>query len=538
MQVDVNRYARIRLLVLAAVAVIAASVWLAGSRQRSAADRALGEAQAADEMLVAMLDEEAGLLGHVNTGDPELLQRYQDARLRFEQALANAEEGAPSGESDERAAIASQRRLEGRWRDLGERLLPSDGQRPPEAVPAATQGRLDRLMGRFREVNADFKADLRAERDRNQSAATSLAVVLILVLSLLFGTLGYVLFERRARREERRRRLHSRFSEVLQLARSEEEAYGVVKDYLEQLVPDSDATVLNRNSSANRLEPRTPVNADSVLDFESADPQACLAIRGGRTYRRRAGAEDLMTCEVCGALSRDVTCVPSLVGGEVIGSVLIDHPGRLPEAEAAEVAASISEAAPVISNLRNLAIAQLRASTDALTGLPNHRSVRVNLKRLCAQAMRSGFPLAAIMFDLDRFKQINDTYGHAKGDQVLATVAQVTAGAIRASDFAGREGGEEFVVLLPGTDREQAVLVAENLRKAVALIQVPDVERPITASFGVAVLPDDTAEPEGLLRCADRALYVAKSRGRNRVELVENGRPATPANPRLAGTPE
>jgi len=164
--------------------------------------------------------------------------------------------------------------------------------------------------------------------------------------------------------------------------------------------------------------------------------------------------------------------------------------------------------------------------------------VRVNLKRLCAQAMRSGFPLAAIMFDLDRFKQINDTYGHAKGDQVLATVAQVTAGAIRASDFAGREGGEEFVVLLPGTDREQAVLVAENLRKAVALIQVPDVDRAITASFGVAVLPDDTAEPEGLLRCADRALYVAKSRGRNRVELVENGRPATPASPRLAGTPE
>jgi diguanylate cyclase (GGDEF)-like protein len=233
-----------------------------------------------------------------------------------------------------------------------------------------------------------------------------------------------------------------------------------------------------------------------------------------------------------------VTCVPSLVGGEVIGSVLIEHPRHLPVSEADDVSTSISEAAPVISNLRNLAIAELRASTDALTGLPNQRAVQVNLRRMAAQALRSGFPLAAIMFDLDHFKQINDTYGHGKGDQVLATVGQVTAGAIRASDFAGREGGEEFVVLLPATDREQGAVVAETLRKAIATIQVLDVDRAITASFGVAVLPDDATEPEALLRCADRALYVAKSHGRNRVELIESRTPATPAEPRLAGTPE
>jgi diguanylate cyclase (GGDEF)-like protein len=202
------------------------------------------------------------------------------------------------------------------------------------------------------------------------------------------------------------------------------------------------------------------------------------------------------------------------------------------------VSSGIAEAAPVISNLRNLAIAELRASTDALTGLPNQRAVQVNLKRMTAQALRSGFPLAAIMFDLDRFKQVNDTHGHGKGDQLLATIGQVTAGAIRASDFAGRDGGEEFVVLLPATDRDQAALVAENLRKAIATIRIPNVDRAITASFGVAVLPDDATEPDALLRCADRALYVAKSRGRNRVELVESRTPDTPADPRLAGTPE
>jgi diguanylate cyclase (GGDEF)-like protein len=525
------------LLVLGAVAIIAASVWLAGSRQRSAADRALSEAQAADQMLVAMLDQEAGLLGYANTGDEELLRRYRGGLVRFEQAIAAAEEGAPAGELDERAAIAAQRRLGRRWRDLAETLLVAQPD-VRESARSALEPRLNRVMDRFRRVNADFKADLRAERDSNQSSATTLAVALILVLSLLFGTLGYVLFERRARREERRRRLHSRFSQVLQLARTEEEAYSVVKEYLEALIPGADTTVLNRNSSANRLEPRTHVASDSRLKLENVDPQACMAIRGGRTYERRSGAEDLMTCEVCGQLGRDVTCVPSLVGGEVIGSVLIEHPGHLGAVEADEASASIAEAAPVISNLRNLAIAELRASTDGLTGLPNQRAVQVNLRRMSAQALRSGFPLAAIMFDLDHFKRINDTYGHAKGDQVLATVGQVTAGAIRASDFAGREGGEEFVVLLPATDREQAAIVAENLRKAIALIQIADVDREITASFGVAALPDDSTEPDGLLRCADRALYTAKSRGRNRVELVESRTPATPADPRLAGTPE
>jgi diguanylate cyclase (GGDEF)-like protein len=534
----VNRYARIRLLVLGAVAVIALSVWVAGSRQRSAANDAFSEARAADRMLTSMLDEEAGLLSYVNTGGQEALRRYQDSRERFAQAINAAYVGSPVGEDDERAAIMSQRRLAARWRALAEPVLGKRLAGEDAGLSRPVEERLGSIMDRFRRVNADFKADLESERDHRQAAATTLSVALILILSLVFGALGYWLFERRARREDRGRRLRARFSEVLQLARSEEEAYSVLKEYLEQLIPGSVTTVLNRNSSANRLEARTAVQPDSPLVLQSVDPQSCMAIRGGRPYTRDPSSDDLMTCEVCGKLAGAVTCVPSLVGGEVIGSVLIERAAALRETEGDEVAAGIAEAAPVISNLRNLAIAELRASTDSLTGLPNQRAVRTNLNRMSAQALRTGLPLAAIMFDLDHFKQVNDTYGHGKGDQLLATVGQVTAGAIRASDFAGREGGEEFVVLLPATDREQAAIVAENLRKAIATIQVPDVERAVTASFGVAALPDDATEPEGLLRCADRALYTAKSLGRNRVELVESRTPATPADPRLAGAPE
>ena len=98
----------------------------------------------------------------------------------------------------------------------------------------------------------------------------------------------------------------------------------------------------------------------------------------------------------------------------------------------------------MLGNLRNLALAQLRAATDPLTGLPNQRSVQDTLKRMVAQASRTITPLAAVLVDLDHFKQINDVYGHDRGDEVLAAVGVAFRNVIREADFVGRYGGEEF----------------------------------------------------------------------------------------------
>jgi diguanylate cyclase (GGDEF)-like protein len=212
--------------------------------------------------------------------------------------------------------------------------------------------------------------------------------------------------------------------------------------------------------------------------------------------------------------------MPSLVGGEVIGSVLVEHQGSLDGDDMRYLSATIAESAPIIANLRTLAVAELRAATDALTGLPNNRAVQETLRRKAAQAGRTATPLAALLFDLDHFKQVNDVHGHAKGDQVLAAVGDAASSAIRASDFVGRYGGEEFLALLPDTDREGAMRVAEKLRAAIAQLNVPGVTRKVTASFGVGVLPFDAVEPEQLLRVADRALYQAKGNGRDRVEAA------------------
>jgi two-component system cell cycle response regulator len=136
------------------------------------------------------------------------------------------------------------------------------------------------------------------------------------------------------------------------------------------------------------------------------------------------------------------------------------------------------------------------------------------------RARRYGHPLAAILFDLDHFKEVNDHFGHAAGDRLLRAMAQEVRRALRPTDLLGRWGGEEFVVLLPETALQSAVDVAERLRYLVA--GLPWETGSLTASFGVAECTA-TDNLGALLRRADRALYEAKRLGRNRVVPAREG---------------
>jgi diguanylate cyclase (GGDEF)-like protein len=222
------------------------------------------------------------------------------------------------------------------------------------------------------------------------------------------------------------------------------------------------------------------------------------------------------------------------VSGEVIGSVLTSQQQELDERHRRHLREAVGQAAPVLANLRNLAIAQLRASTDALTGLPNQRAVQDTLKRMVAQAARTISPLAALLLDLDHFKQVNDLHGHDRGDEVLAAVGVALRNVVRDSDFVGRYGGEEFLVLLPATDVDGAVQLGEALRHAIAGITLAGFDHPITASVGVALLPQDGGDAVTLFRSADRALYAAKRNGRNRLELASSVGAELPVMPAQA----
>ena len=152
----------------------------------------------------------------------------------------------------------------------------------------------------------------------------------------------------------------------------------------------------------------------------------------------------------------------------------------------------------MLASMRNLRLAETRAATDLLTGLPNRRSAEETLKLLLANADRSVTPLAVAMFDLDHFKKVNDVFGHEKGDQLLAAVGDVAATSTRVSDFVARFGGEEFLVLLPNTDVSGAVLALDKLREGIARLHVLGAGHSPSASFGVAVFPDDGVDAETL----------------------------------------
>jgi two-component system cell cycle response regulator len=159
---------------------------------------------------------------------------------------------------------------------------------------------------------------------------------------------------------------------------------------------------------------------------------------------------------------------------------------------------------------------QSLAVTDGLTGLHNHRAFQDYLEEQFQVAMRNKQPLAVILMDVDHFKQYNDTYGHQAGDEVLRQVAQILQANVREGDFVARYGGEEFVIVLPRTDLESAVAVAERLREAVQSAEWR--LRPVTGSFGVACIRPDMETRQELIEAADQALYQAKKNGRNRVE--------------------
>ena len=317
-------------------------------------------------------------------------------------------------------------------------------------------------------------------------------------------------------------RMQAEFSQSLQLIEDEREAQELVRRHLERSIPSSAVTVFNKNNSADRLEAVTTLAPGSCLSapLVGASPRDCLAIRGATTRTETPEDEPLLGCKVCSGCSGRKTCTPLLVGGEVIGSLLVEHKDPLDDDALRRIQESVSQAAPVIANLRNLAMAQLRASTDALTGLPNRRALDGMIKRLVAQAHQTNTPVAALMLDLDHFKRANDTFGHSKGDEILAALGASLPGWIRRTDFAARYGGEEFLILLPDTDVPGALIIAEKIRGGIAEIRLTGLDLELSASVGVAVMPSHAIDSEELVRAANRALYGAKTSGRNRVEIA------------------
>lgn len=163
--------------------------------------------------------------------------------------------------------------------------------------------------------------------------------------------------------------------------------------------------------------------------------------------------------------------------------------------------------------------AKEEANIDPLTGLKNRRSFERALTEFFRDYKKFGYPFSVIVLDLDNFKRINDTYGHMAGDRVLKEIGNILKNYLRAKDVPARTGGEEFAIILPGITKEEAMGVAERLRKVIAnyTVDYEGIKINPTASFGVAEVSPDIGSAEEVLKKADENLYKAKRAGKNMV---------------------
>jgi diguanylate cyclase (GGDEF)-like protein len=197
-------------------------------------------------------------------------------------------------------------------------------------------------------------------------------------------------------------------------------------------------------------------------------------------------------------------------------SLYWDQPHAISSEEVAVGCLFAQRAGALVHNVRLYEQISVESLTDSLTNLPNRRYIDQRLSEETQRSNRYGHPYALLMLDLDGFKAINDCFGHPIGDSVLKQVAEALQRVLRSTDVLTRYGGDEFAVILPETSQEEAVVVAEKLRAALAStkLHLPhDTHRYVSACMGIAIYPLDTSSSDDLVRVADKRMYEAKRQG-------------------------
>jgi diguanylate cyclase (GGDEF)-like protein len=310
-----------------------------------------------------------------------------------------------------------------------------------------------------------------------------------------------------------------KMTDMLQSALGYADANAVLRATAAKLIPDFGGALYIFNNSGDRLELSTAwQSAEGSGLAEAISPSQCWALKRGKAHLNLAGRDALR----CQHLDQGTVAleIPMVARGEVYGLLMVQSDAtdgeRLLQA-AMPVASALADAMSLaLSNIALREKLRTQALRDPLTSLYNRRYMEDALERYANLAERSQTTLSVVMFDLDFFKKVNDEHGHAVGDAILTEVASSVVGAIRPCDIACRYGGEEFVILFPGSSLLETVAKAEVLRARIERLS-ENHGCAISASFGVATIPETSSRVADVMADVDSALYRAKSEGRNRV---------------------
>jgi diguanylate cyclase (GGDEF)-like protein len=266
---------------------------------------------------------------------------------------------------------------------------------------------------------------------------------------------------------------------------------------------------------------RTHMDPEAGVDHDSLVLGDGLVGRAGQFGRTLSIRSDVsLPTEYQAGAGIAALALPMIVGARIVGVLeLTSRESLAIEESSLDVLHSLAgQAATAVEAARFHQRADEMSHTDVLTRLPNRRRLELDLDLEISRSQRYGRPVAFIMLDVDRFKDVNDTHGHQAGDEILSEFRSAFTTALRETDTAYRFGGDEFCVLLRETDADDAVVVGERLRAVVANRFAGNLgPAMVTASLGVAAIPSDATDAKTLIAAADQALYAAKASGRNRV---------------------
>ncbi|MEO6143852.1 MAG: GGDEF domain-containing protein, partial [Dermatophilaceae bacterium] len=243
------------------------------------------------------------------------------------------------------------------------------------------------------------------------------------------------------------------------------------------------------------------------------------ALRTGRPSVLHLSTDVMVSGSLVDFIPQEVQVIPVSYGVVPVGVLVVAFAQPSSNEAGAVLNATMPGLAVALNNALNHENLQRVAAMDPLTGVYNRRFGLQRLAEEYGRSIRSGDPLGLLMFDLDHFKAVNDTYGHVVGDRVLQSVVRATRQVLREGDVFMRYGGEEFMIVLPGAGRDDLVQAAERVRRSVAEAEISEAGQRIavTVSIGGSGLPDKSASsPEDLIVVADAALYTSKESGRDR----------------------
>ncbi len=327
--------------------------------------------------------------------------------------------------------------------------------------------------------------------------------------------------------------LLNELGELLQGCLRLDEAYAALGPLLGRFFPEDTVMLFVHDRPRSLLEAVVSWGDDATGPASVFAPDECWGLRSGRCHAVEDTERGVLCQHLRARVPASCLCAPLVAQGEALGVL---HVASRTSLGTPALLASRRRLAEVVAQHLALGVANVRlredlrnqSIRDPLTGLFNRRYMEETLERELCRAARGKAPIAVLMLDLDRFKEINDGYGHAAGDSLLHELATLLQRGSRREDIACRYGGDEFVLVLPDASLDTALQRAETIRSGVTSLRLPRGDMPpwpLTVSIGVAALPGHGTTAAELLGAADTALYRAKGEGRNRIEVAPAGEP-------------